>query len=144
MQCFSLILKTTFKSTTPCGVFNGTDHPCFIWLTQPVVFTSTQTHSCDGCEAPNEEWGWPAGTLRASTFVPQKAAPVFRDVFSQSPSAWVPPGSAHSWTFNSFPLADVGASATSDSESRTIVTNTELLLSFEHGGLGNTQYRAIN
>lgn len=54
----------------------------------------------------------------------------------QSSSAWFLPWSAHSWTLNSFQLPNVGASATSDSESRAIVTATELVLSIKPGGLG--------
>lgn len=54
----------------------------------------------------------------------------FSSSFYQSPSAWFLPWSTHSWTFNSFQLPYVGASAASDSESRAIVTTTELVLSF--------------
>lgn len=75
-------------------MFNVTDHPCSTWLTQPVVFTSTQTntpHPCEGSEAPREEWGWPAETLRASAFVPWRqhrpAGPFFPKPFCMS-SSW--------------------------------------------------------
>lgn len=60
----------------------------------------------------------------------------FSSSFCQSPSAWFLPWSTHSWTFNSFQLPYFGASAASDSESRAIVTTTELVLSFKLGGLG--------
>lgn len=82
--------------------------------------------------------------LAALTISSSKAAPAAGETggyfplhhHPKSSSAWFRPWSAHSWTFSSFQLPNVGASATSDSESRAIVTATERVLSLKLGGLG--------
>lgn len=128
----------------------------FTWFTVPGAFRPltkhihSKTHTlypfcCCGSEALTRseadvcQQSPPCLPLAALTMSSSKAAPAegeWRAFFPQSPSAWFLPRSAHSWTFNSFQFPNVGASATSDSESRAIVTTTELVLSFKLGGLG--------
>lgn len=134
-------------------------NPNSTWLTGPAALSPLTKHIYSetrtlyplgrcGAEAPDEEWGRhmpaepsipPTGStnnevLKGSTGWGGAEGFFFSP---QSSSAWFLPWSAHSWTFNSFQLPNVGASATSDSESRAIVTATELVLSFKLGGLGN-------
>ena len=102
------------------------------------------------CWGPDEEWGWhmparssipPTGSVNNEFLKGSTGWGGVKEFFffffrSQSSSAWLVSWSAHSWTLNGFQLPNVGASATSDSEGKPIITTTELALSFKLGGLG--------